>query len=204
MKRVVTIFLALSSFASLSQAGIDFNGGTTERVLDGIKFPQLVFNENGHRITYEQPRGWTVRQETGRIQFTPPGVTQAQAEIDQSPLPAPLTFDDETIKALQAKALASLPPGSQNGKVESEQKTPVMKKDHDTYVVTLSCKLNGQEFMTDVLYFNLADTLVRFRVTARKGDFDKLFPPFRASVISWQWTEPATKAAVASAPKTGS
>jgi len=204
MKRLVTVLLALGSFSSFSHAGIDFNGGTSERVLDGIKFPQLVFRENGHRVTYEQPRGWTVRAETGRIQFTPPGATQAQAEIDQSPLPAPLTFDDETIKALQEKALAALPPGSQNGKVETELKSPVMKKDHDTYAVTLSYKLNGQDFMTDVLYLILPDTLVRFRVSARKADFDKLYPPFRASVISWQWTEPATKAAVASAPKTGS
>ena len=50
----------------------------------------------------------------GRIRFTPPGLNQAFAEIDQVPLPAPQNFDDETKKALREKALGSMPPDSQN------------------------------------------------------------------------------------------
>ena len=196
MKSIIFLLLSVS-LCSISNAGIDFKGGTDERVLEGIKFEQLVFRDNGRKVTYEQPRGWTYVVDTGRVRFTPPGVSQAQAEIDQVPLAKPIVFDEAAAKKLQEQLLAGLPPGSQNAKVEIEEACPLKKNDYETYGVTISYRLYGQDFLTNVLYLGLPETLVRFRVTARKADFDKIHRAFRGSVFSWQWREPATPTMVA-------
>jgi hypothetical protein len=196
MKSSILLFLSVS-LCSISNAGIDFKGGTDERVLEGIKFEQLVFRDNGRKVTYEQPRGWTYVIDTGRVRFTPPGVSQAQAEIDQLPLAKPTVFDEATTKKLQEQLLAGLPPGSQNAKIELEEPSPLRKNDYDTYGVTISYRLYGQDFLTSVLYLGLPETLVRFRATARKADFDKIHRAFRGSVFSWQWREPVASPMVA-------
>jgi hypothetical protein len=196
MKPILFLLLSIS-LCSISNAGIDFKGGTDERVLEGIKFQQLVFRDNGRKVTYEQPRGWTYVADAGRIRFTPPGVSQAQAEIDQMPLAKPMVFDEPAIKKLHEQLLTGLPPGSQNSKIELEEASPLKKNDYETYGVTISYRLYGQDFLTSVLYLNLPDTLVRFRATARKPDFDKIQRAFRGSVFSWQWREPATPTMVA-------
>jgi hypothetical protein len=196
MKPIILLLVSVS-LSSISNAGIDFKGGTDERILEGIKFEQLVFRDNGRKVTYEQPRGWTYVVDTGRVRFTPPGVSQAQAEIDHSPLAKPTVFDEATTKKLQEQLLAGLPPGSQNPKVELEELSPLKKNENDTYGVTISYRLYGQDFLTSVLYLGLPDALVRFRATARKADFDKIHRAFRGSVYSWQWREPATPTMVA-------
>lgn len=196
MKSLLLLLLSVS-LVSISNAGIDFKGGTDERVLEGIKFEQLVFRDNGRKVTYEQPRGWTYVVDTGRIRFTPPGVSQAQAEIDQVPLAKPAVFDEATTKKLQEQLLAGLPPGSQDAKVELEERSPLRKNDYDTYGVTISYRLYGQDFLTGVLYLSLPETLVRFRTTARKADFEKIHRAFRSSVYSWQWREAVTPTMVA-------
>jgi hypothetical protein len=200
MKKPIIFLLALASLCSISNAEIDFKEGTDERVLEGIKFSQLVFRDNGRKVTYEQPRGWTYLADNSRIRFTPPGVTQAQAEIDQLPLTGPLAFDEATDKKLREQLLAGLPAGSQDAKVESEEKSPLKKNDCDTYGVTISYRLYGQDFLSSVLYLNLPDTLVRFRATARKADFEKIHRVFRSSVFSWQWRTSAAPAVVAQVP----
>jgi hypothetical protein len=200
MKPIIFL-LSLASLCSISKAGVEFNGGTSERVLEGIKFQQLVFHDNGRKVTYEQPRGWSYVVDTGRIRFTPPGVTQAQAEIDQVPLAVPMVFDEVSTKKLQQQLLAGLPEGNQDAKIVSEEKSPLKKNDFDTYALTVSYRLHGQDFSASVLYLGLPDTLVRFRVTARKADFEKIDRAFRGSVFSWQWREPVSPALMAQKPQ---
>src|SRR3954466_1857849 len=110
--KTIIFLLASVSLCSISKAGIDFKGGTDERTLEGIKFKQLVFSDNGRKVTYEQPRGWTYVVESARVRLMPPGVSQAQGEIDQMPLTAPIAFDDATTTKLQQQALAGLPSGN--------------------------------------------------------------------------------------------
>jgi len=200
MKSTLSL-LILALLCSITRAAIDFNGGTDERTLEGIRFQQLVFRDNGRKVTYEQPRGWNYVAESGRVRLMPPGVSQAQGEIDQMPLTAPVTFDEGTTQKLRQQALLGLPNGNQNAKVELDEKSPFKKNDCDTYSVTISYQLHGQEFSTTVLYLNLPDTLVRFRATAKKPDFEKIQRALRASVLSWQWrTAPAAAVTAQKAP----
>ena len=186
--KIGSLTLLLSVVAIFSaQAGIDFTPVLTERTRAGIKFPQLNFKENGRVIMYEQPRGWAYTGSSAQIKFTPPDLTQAQAEIDQTPLPAPQNFDEPTVKALREKALASLPEGSQNVAIVSEQADPVLVNNNHSYEFIISYQAFGQEFMTGIVYVNLPDTQLRFRSVARKADFEKVHPAFRGSIFSWQW-----------------
>ena len=50
-----------------------------------------------------------------RIKFTPPEISQAQAEIEQSPLPEPQNFDEPHMKALKEQFLATVPRTAKSG-----------------------------------------------------------------------------------------
>jgi hypothetical protein len=173
--------------ASRAGAAIDFTPITGERVLEGVVFKQLIFHESGRAITYEQPRGWTYSGDSNRIRFTPPDIRQAQADMAQSPLLEPQTFNDATAKLLQNQVLASIPPGSQNVTVISEEQNPVSINRQQTYAVIIGYSLSGQEYRLSVIFLNLPNTQVQFRVIARKQDFEEVNRLFRASLFSLQW-----------------
>ena len=180
--------LALTVYVSLrAGAAIDFTPTTGERVLEGIVFKQLVFHENGHAITYEQPRGWQYSGEAARIRFTPPDFRQAQAEIVQAPLAQPQSFDDSTRKNLQAQVVGSVPPGSQNGVIIAEEQNPLTINGKQTYAVTVGYVLSGQDYLLSVIFANLDKTQLQFRIVARKKDFDQVTRLFRGSLFSLQW-----------------
>jgi hypothetical protein len=187
MAKSASPLIALLFVTSTCLAAIDLDPVPGERILDGIKFPQLSFKQDGKKIVYEQPRDWTYSGGGGSIKFTPPHLAQAQAEIDQSPLQKPQNLDEETVKALQAQVLASVPPNSQKVTLVSEEKNPLLINNNETYAVTISYIAFGQEFQRSVLFLNLPDTQVRFRVTTRKADFEKVNRAFRGSLFSWQW-----------------
>jgi hypothetical protein len=176
-----------ASAGACASAGIDFTPTVTERTLQGIKFKQLNFTDNERRVTYEQPRGWKYSGGGASIKFIPPDLALAEAEISQAPLPAPIKLDDETMKALTARVMASVPKDSKNVTVLSEDKNPFRINQQETYAVTISYTVSGQEFQRWVLFLNLPDNQLRFHVAATKGDFEKVQKAFRASLFSWQW-----------------
>lgn len=179
--------LLLLLVAVSAKASIDFTPTLGERILDGIKFQQLIFHQDSHKITYEQPRGWKFAGDSQRIRFTPTDVTQAQAEIEQLPLQTPQNFDEATIKRLQEEARAAIPSNCLNVSIVSAEKNPLIVNRLETFEVVVSYQLSGVEFERSVLFLNLPDTQLRFRVTARKQDFEKIHKAFRGSIYSWQW-----------------
>ena len=176
------LFVGISAYGS-----IDFTPATSERFLSGLKFQQLIFHQDGRPITYEQPRGWKFSGDASRITFTPTDIAQAQAEIEQSPLKAPQNFDEPTMKLLQEQVMGALPAANHAVTVVSAEKNPVMINRQETIEVTVSYQIAGVEFQRSVLFLNLADTQVRFRVTSRKQDFEKVHKAFLGSIYSWQW-----------------
>jgi hypothetical protein len=185
VKRLLVV-LVFCLPAAAGQGSIDFTPHVAEQTLAGIVFKQLIFHENDKKIAYEQPRGWSYSADAARLRMTPPDVGQAQGEIDQSPLPKPQNFDEETVKALQQRILDSVA-NAQKMRVVGEQLNPVVINGHETYEVTVEYELYGQQFAASVIFMNLPDTQVRFRVSARKQDFEKVQKAFRASLYSWQW-----------------
>jgi hypothetical protein len=185
--------LSLSSLlvlvASILNAwcGIDFTPGIGERVLEGVKFTELYFHENGRQISYEQPRGWSYSGDSSHIRFTPPNVQQAFGEMAQAPLEAPQNFDEPTVKRLQERVLQSVPPDSRDVSVLAADKNPLMVNGHETFEVTVAYQLYGEQYRRSVLFMNLSDTQLTFSFVSRKSDFDRLHQAFRGSLCSLQW-----------------
>jgi hypothetical protein len=179
----------LAAACATVQAAIEFSSKEEEGSLEGVKFRLLYFKESGKTIGYQPPRGWTVSGGGAGLKMTPPNLSQAQGEISQSPLPAPQLFNEETTKALQEKALASVPQSSEKVALVSEEKSPLKISGKETYGVTIAYSAFGQEFMMNVLFLNLPDTQVCFRTTALKRDFEKVHGAMRGSLLSWQWRQ---------------
>jgi hypothetical protein len=187
MLRRSTIIFAALTITLTAKSGVDFTPGVGERTLEGIKFTELYFHENGRKISYEQPRGWTYSGDASRIKFIPPDVAQAFAEMAQIPLPGAQNFDEPTMKALQERVQQSLPSDSHDVTVVSAEKNPLMINQHETFEVTVAYQLYGEQFRRSVLFMNLSDTQLTFSFVARKSDFDKLHAAFRGSLCSLQW-----------------
>jgi hypothetical protein len=179
--------VALLAVHGTALAVVNFTPLEVEQSLDGIKFKQLLFDQEGKKIAYQPPRNWTYTGSPGRLRLTPPSFSQAFAEIDQVPLAAPQKFDKETWELLQQKTLSAVPPNSQHIALVAEEKNPLVVAMHETYEVTVSFDVSGQEFVMSVLYLNLPDTQLRFRVVAHKADFERAHTAFRGSIYSWQW-----------------
>jgi hypothetical protein len=178
------IGFALVSGSALG--AIDFTPTVGERVLDGIKFSQLIFHEDGRKLIYEQPRGWKYSGSSTQISFTPPNTLQAEAVIEQSRLEEPQNFDEETMKMLQEQVVRSVKSGAQNVTVVSSDKNPILINNHETFEVTVEYQRGGIPFQSSVLFLDVGNTQLRFRVTARKQDFEKIHGAFRGSLNSWQ------------------
>jgi hypothetical protein len=183
---VAALFLTGALLTS-ARAGIDFTPTGGERTLEGIVFKQILFHQDGHVISYEQPRGWTYSGETSAMKLSPPNLSQAQATMEQSQLTAPQMLDEATVKQLQQQVLASVPQGAQNVALISDEKNPLRISQQETYEVTLEYNFFGQDYDLSVLFVNLPDTQVRFRTVARKSDFEKVHREFRASLFSLSW-----------------
>ena len=187
LPRWVALLVTACVTSQVNAAAINFTPTTGERVLEGIVFPQLVFHEEGRPITYEQPRGWKYSGGAARIRFTPPEFAQAQAEITQTQLAQPQSFDDATRKTLATQVLGSVPAGSQDIAIVAEEQNPLTIKGQPTYAVTVGFVLSGQSYRLGVIFLNLEKTQLQFRVLARKGDFDQVNRLFRGSLFSLQW-----------------
>jgi hypothetical protein len=183
------ILLAILYLAILApaRAAIDFTPVGGQRELEGIVFKQILFHQDGWVISYEQPRDWTVTGDSASVKLAPPSVSQAQASIEQSPLPAPQPLDDATRAKLRAQVLASVPNGAQNVALVAEELNPLRISQQETYAVTVSYIFYGQAYGLSVLFANLPDTQLRFRVVARKADFDAVSRAFRASLFTLAW-----------------
>ena len=183
---IAIFFAAVVDFSAI--AAIDFTPTTGQRELEGVVFKQLIFHEDGRQIAYEQPTGWTYSGDTTGIRFTPLNFTQALAEIQQTPLPEPETFDEPTTKFLREQVLASLPRDSQHPAIVAEERNTVRINGNDSYEVTVAYALYAQEYQLSVMFVNLpTKTQLRFRVIARKKDFDQVHRLFRGSLYSLQW-----------------
>lgn len=195
--RHVIYFLSLVAVSS-AMAGVDFTPLEGERKLCGRVFKQLIFREDGQKITYEQPHGWTYQGQGNRITFLPPKVSFASSSIEQRALPTPITLDDGTLQALQQEVLFSLPKSAQPAVIVSAELNPFKVNGHGTFELLATYQDHGAEFQTGIVFVNTPKLLLLFRTTARKSDFEKVYAAFRGSIFSWEWHQrPTTTAAPA-------
>ncbi len=187
--RICLTSLSLCVLCALNaRAGtIDFTPTEGTRTLEGVVFKQLLFHQDGQTITYEPPRGWTCTGDSSGMRLTATQTSQAQAVLQEKALPAPQIFDEATMKELQQLSLAAVPGNASNVALVAEEKNPLKIHQQETYGVTVSYSLAGQDYEANDLFVNLNDLQLRLRTVARKADFEKVLREVRGSFFSLAW-----------------
>ncbi|MDQ3117286.1 MAG: hypothetical protein M3Q86_11885 [Verrucomicrobiota bacterium] len=105
------------------------------------------------------------------MKLTPAGVSQAQASMEQVPLSEPQVLDAATTAKLASQVLASVPNESKDVTLMAEEKSPLRINQQETYAVTVSYTFYSQDYALSVLFANLPDTQLRFRVVRAESRF---------------------------------
>jgi hypothetical protein len=197
MKQRLIVGLLLPLIAATSAAALDLTPAVSEYTAEGITFRQLTFKDGKRQAAYEPPRLWSCRGSGNSLQLTPPKAERADAIIQVVEAKTVPKLDEKTIGALREQSLRSVPPGSQAVTVVSEEQNPVSLENNASFGITLSYQALGETFIRSIVFVNLPESQLSFRVTARKADFDAVQRPFRSSIYSWHWVEPSSAKSLA-------
>jgi hypothetical protein len=137
-------------------------------------------------VTYQSPAGWDYSGSSRQLTLRPPGKPFAEATITRIPLDQPGKFDEDDLKRLVDETVARLPKGSENTKVVSQEKNPLMIQRKETFLITLTYTLYGQKFARSVLLLNRANEQIRSQLTCHEADFKDLHAAFMRSQYTWQ------------------
>jgi hypothetical protein len=180
-------FTLLVSHWNCPASTIDFTPVTGTRVLEGVSFPELLFTHGGRKISYEPPRGWSYSGSGPRLRLSPPDVTHGQAIIDAVPLPSVQPLNEVAAQQLPSQVLASLPENATNVQITEEEICPVRVKEQESREFYATYNYLGWDYETSVIFANVGDVQLRFRLVARKGSFELLHRAFRGSIFSLRW-----------------
>jgi hypothetical protein len=183
-------FLCLLLLRVVGAAGadIDLSPIPSVRELEGCKFVQVEFRDNGHTITYEPPRGWRyVTRDKYTLALTPPNKEFVSAKIKFIPTPGTLVLDEAQLQRFRDTAASLLPPDSQILTAPVITPNPLRLGDHATCEIDLTFMLHTHRLRTSVLFVDLGDSQLRFSLIAGANDFEELHKLFQDSWYSWQW-----------------
>lgn len=186
MVRSLTLVIGGTLFIASASAELQLTPRVAEYELDGTKFKQLAFSDDGKTITYQSPRGWEYSGNATQLTLRPPNKPQAEATITRIPLSQPGSFDEASLKKLVNEAVAVVPKSSSNISVISEEKNPLMIQRKETFLIKLGYTFFGQKMSRSILFLNRGNEQLRFQLTCREADFSELHRAFLASHYSWQ------------------
>ena len=186
--RIVTLLIAGATVAS---AALDLTPEVTEYTNEGFLHRSVKVNADNGSFTFVAPQGWTVRGGSNLLQLTPPKSGSIEAVVQAGPPAVASEFNEQTVAALEQAALGAAPPSSQSIKVVDKQQNPVPFNGRQSYKIVISYQVLGQEFHRSLLFINLPDAQLLFKLTAPKAEFNNYNAAFYRSVASWNWTPQA-------------
>lgn len=155
--------------------------------VDGATIKFLAFSDgSGKQITYGPPFGWECSGVRTRLTLRPPKRSQAEGTISTIKLSHPGIFDDERMKKLTAEVIASVPGGSTNVTLVSEEKNPLLIAQKETFLVIVSYTFYGENYQRSMMFLNRGNEQVRFQLVSRAIDFEDLQTNFYRSHFTWQ------------------
>jgi hypothetical protein len=169
-----------------ARADLDLSPQLSQYDLDGVKFPQLAFLDGTKKVTYSPPRGWRYSGSTTKLSLQPPNTAQAEATVTKVALRQASPMSDEAMKAFAAEALGSIPGGSIDVTLISQEKNPLMIGGKETFLVTLTYTLYGESYARSFLFLNRATDQIRFQFVSRAAEFKVLQKAFHDSWFTWQ------------------
>jgi hypothetical protein len=184
--RTLVLIAASAFFLTPAMAELQLAPRISEYELDGVKFKQLAFsNEGGKEITYAPPKGWGYSGSATKLTLRP-GKPQAEAAISRISLPQDAVFDEPEMKKLSEEVFLSVPQGSTNVTVVSQEKNPLLINRRETFLVTISYSFFGANYKRSVLFLNREKEQLRFDIISLAKDFAELQRDFMGSQYSWQ------------------
>lgn len=177
------ILLTLSLRAS---AELDLTPETQESVLEGTRSQVTAFRNGAGYVTWQPPNNWRITGGGTQVRLTPPDAVQAEARVEITGPAGTDTFDETFTKKFRQEVLGSLAREVTAVEWADDEASPLHINQHPTYKVTVSYTLGGQRFTTAVWLCNFARQQLRFRITARAGEFEKLHELFRESLYTWE------------------
>jgi hypothetical protein len=174
-------------FVASARADLQLSPKISESWVDGAKIKFLAFSDGSDKdVTYGPPTGWECSGSSTRLTLHPPGRPQAEGTIARINLSHPVVFDDETIKKLTAEVLASVPGGSTNVTLVSQEKNPLLIARKETFLVIVSYTFYGENYQRSMMFLNRGNEQVRFQFVSRAADFKDLQAAFQRSQFTWR------------------
>jgi hypothetical protein len=84
------------------------------------------------------------------------------------------------------EAVASVPKGSENVTVVSQEKNPLLMNRRETFLITLAYDFYGASYSCSILFLNRGNEQIRFQLTCPQTDFKELQKAFLGSQYSWR------------------
>jgi hypothetical protein len=185
--RSLTFLLVISFGFVLAKAEISFQPRETEYTVESVTFKQLAFSDgSGKDVTYKQPPGWKYSGGGNKLTLYPPGKSRAEATMVRINLGKPGSFDKDELKKLTDDALTSLPAGSSNATLVSQQLNPIKVSGKETFLAVVAYTFNGMKFERSLMVLNRGSEQIRFQLTSEAANFNDLQKAFLASHCTWQ------------------
>ncbi|MDP9100320.1 MAG: hypothetical protein M3N48_15210 [Verrucomicrobiota bacterium] len=172
--------------AGVARADLDLTPKLSEYNSEGFKVRKLVFLESGKDVTYIPPRDWDYSGNATKLVLHPRQKAQAEASITKSVLGVAPRFDEKTTKLLAAEALRSMPAGSTDVTLISQETNPFLFAGKETFRASWSYNFYGETYTGFLLFVNRATDQIRFQLVCRTADFEGLQKEFQRSLFSWQ------------------
>jgi len=172
--------------AGVARADLDLTPKLLEYKSEGFKVRKLVFLESGKEVTYVPPRDWDYSGSPTKLVLHPHQKAQAEASITKSVLGAAPRFDETMTKPLVAEVLRSVPAGSTNVTLISQEinQFPIARR--ETFRMSWSYTFYGETYTGSLLFVNRATDQIRFQLVCRTADFEGLQKEFQHSLFTWQ------------------
>ena len=187
MVALLRLLLVGAVFIASARADLQLTPKISESWVDGAKIKLLAFSDgSGKDVTYGPPTGWEYSGNSTRFSLHPPKKPQALGTITSIKLSHPAVFDDETMKTLMAEVLASVPAGSADVTLVSQEKNPLMIARKETFLIIVSYTFYGENYQRSMMFLNRGSEQVRFQFVSHAVDFRELQAAFQRSHLTWQ------------------
>lgn len=178
-------------------SAIDFTPRYAESVQDGFPVKRLYFSDEAQRIYLSIPNNWRVTGDGQHGTFTPGNFPQASIVLENSPISAQVAFDEKGLEAYRKAASDLIPPGASEVQIDFERANEIQINGWTSFEMAFTYRVYGQPFSKSVLFINIdREKQIRFRVEARKENFEKLYPQARAALGSWFAPSPELESAL--------
>jgi hypothetical protein len=185
--RTLVLVTSLVLLTSTLAADLHLTPRSVDYTLDGVKLTMVAFSDgSGKSVTYSPPSGWEYSGSLAKLTLRPPNKPQAEGTISTVSVQEAKAFDDETTKKLVDSVLASVPQGSTDITLLSQEKNPLMIERKETFLVVIGYTFYGAHYRRSVMFLNRGKEQMRFEFVSLERDFAELQRAFIGSQYSWQ------------------